>query len=280
MPEKETFYRVNSFCDKLEPGKEFTIKRSIDAWAGDCDLSPLICLSEKELTQRRKDSVAAETKAYETLQKSTASWEERAAQTLLLDRALEYARTREVSHTSNKWKHTKDGPWEISNRVYKMWYEVTKDYINTGAWRVTWNLEYNVPRQPERGLCTMQFTGDSIKIAGQSGKKYDSMETAQNYIQSRFDQFAHLFTELSPPIPGKEKRMFSVNGQLLPGYTLEPAREAVVSDLLEFLQNGDIMAEMSPEENQTEKPPEQAKAKAASKPSVKHKKPTKSHPAR
>lgn len=34
MPEKEPFYRVNNYCDKLEPGKEFTIKRSIDAWAG------------------------------------------------------------------------------------------------------------------------------------------------------------------------------------------------------------------------------------------------------
>lgn len=199
------------------------------------------------------------------MRKSTVGWEERASQTLLLDRALEYVLTREVSHTSNKWTHTKDGPWEISNRVYKMWYEVTKDYITPGAWRVTWNLEYNVPLQPECGLYTMQFTGDTIQIAGQSNKKYDSMEAAQNYIQGRFDLYASLFVELSPPVPHKEERMFSVNGHLLPGYTLEPAREAVVSDLLDFLEDGDAAATAPPKEPPVEKPPEQPKPKAPAK---------------
>lgn len=283
MPEEEKFYRVNNYCDKLEPGKEFTIKRSIDAWMGSYDLTPLIALSEKELTAKRKDSVTAETKAYEALRQSTVGWETRASQTLLLDRALEYVKTHEVSHTANKWKHTKDGPWEISNRVYKMWYEVTKDYINMGGCRVTWNLEYNVPLQPDCGLYTMQYTGDSIKIAGQSGKKYDSVEAAQQYIQSRFDQYAHLFTELSPPIPNKEKRMFSINGHLLPGYTLEPQREAVVADLLDVLGDDAILPEPPPEkpvEPPKEKAPEQPQTKKPSKAPDKQKKPSKSRPAR
>lgn len=273
MPEEKKFYRVNNFCDKLEPGKEIKISRAIDAWAGDYDLSPLIALSEKELTAKQKDSVGLETKAYETLRKSTVAWEERAGQTLLLDRALEYVRTKEVPHTSNKWKHTRAGPWEISNRVYKMWYEVTKDYINAGAWRVTWSLEYNVPRQPEHGLYTMQYTGDYIKIAGQSGKKYDSMEAAQNYIQGRFDLYANLFQALSPPVPDKEKRMFSVNGHLLPGYTVEPKRETVVAGLLEFLEDSDT----PPPEPPQEKPDDQPKSKT---PTKQKKSPAKRRPAR
>lgn len=281
MPEEEKkFYRVNNFCDRLEPGKEIKISRSIDAWAGDYDLSPLITLSDKELTAKRKDSVGLETKAYGALRKSTVGWEEQASQTLLLDRALEYVRTKEVAHTSNKWKHTKDGPWEISNRVYKMWYEVTKDYLNAGGWRVAWTLEYNVPRQPEQGIYTMQFTGDSIKIAGQTGKKYDSTEAAQQYIQGRFDLYSDLFTELSPPVPDKEKRMFSVNGHLLPGYTAEPAREDVVSGLLGFLEDSDAIVATPPKVATEEKPPKQPEPKANSKSKVKQKKPNKTRFAR
>ena len=47
---------------------------------------------------------------------------EQAAQTMLLDRAIEYVKTPEVKHTSNEWKRQKDGVWEISNRVYIMRY--------------------------------------------------------------------------------------------------------------------------------------------------------------
>ena len=68
------------------------------------------------------------------------------------------------------------------------------------------------------------------------------MDAAQRYIQGRFNLYAHLFTELSPPIPNDCKRMFMVNGRLLPGYTLAPpaqTREQTVSNLLDCLEEED-----------------------------------------
>lgn len=54
--------------------------------------------------------------------------------------------------------------------------------------------------------------------------------------------YAHLFTELSPPIPKGEERRFSVNGILLPGYTVEVPEKTpqeVADELLGFLEDGD-----------------------------------------
>ena len=100
---------------------------------------------------------------------------------------------------------------------------------------------YNTPLQPGNSQYSNPW-GDSRYIARQDNKAYDSMDAAQRYIQGRFNLYAHLFTELSPPIPNDCKRMFMVNGRLLPGYTLAPpaqTREQTVSNLLDCLEEED-----------------------------------------
>lgn len=63
------------------------------------------------------------------------------------------------------------------------------------------------------------------------------------YLQGRIKAYSHLFTEISPPIPADQKGRFCVNGVLLPGYTVQaPERtpQEVASDLLDFLEDGDM----------------------------------------
>ena len=101
------------------------------------------------------------------------------------------------------------------------------------------------PAAGESPVC--QLLGDSRFIARQDKKPYESAEAAQRYIQGRFNLYAHLFTELSPPVPNDCKRMFMVNGHLLPGYTLAPperTKEEAVNDLLDCLEDGDVAPPM------------------------------------
>ena len=75
-------------------------------------------------------------------------------------------------------------------------------------------------------------------------KKYKTMEGAQKYIQSKFDQYAPCFESLSPPIPAEAKELFCVNGQLLQGYSLQPPvpqkDKVTLEDLLNCLEDGDM----------------------------------------
>lgn len=265
MQEEHKFYSVLDGLDHLEPGKKMVISHSLNFSSYHADLSPLVGRSEKELSAMRNDSMSAERDIYKKLREATVEWAEQGAQTLLLDKALEYVRTPEVAHTSNEWKHGEGGTWTISNRTYVMWYRIVEESPGGGC-RVYWGLDYNVPRQPESGPCSCQFTGSSIEIAGQHKKWYTNQDTAQKYIQGRFDLYAHLFTELSPPVPEKVKRMFSVNGHLLPGYTLkaelpmEPDKNAV-ADLLSCLGDEDIGRTEAPEAQPQEPPPQASPAK-------------------
>jgi len=53
----------------------------------------------------------------------------------------------------------------------------------------------------------------------------------QKYLNGRIKAHSHLFTEISPPIPKEYAKHFQVNGQLLPGYTVQgqepPATAAI-----------------------------------------------------
>ena len=64
----------------------------------------------------------------------------------------------------------------------------------------------------------------------------------ERYLQGRIKAYAHLFTEISPPIPAEEKRRFCVNGVLLPGYTVEITMDQAVSDLLAMVEDDDLAA--------------------------------------
>lgn len=257
------YFSASGYRDKLMPGKELNILHSIDFreyYVGQSDMPELVLKTEDELEAMRQESVEKETGIYEKLRTDTVQWEDQAGRTLLLERALEYVRTPEVKHTGNQWKRLKNGNWEISNRVYIMRYRFspatytdkkTKQDVN--GYRVDWGIVFNTPAQPASNRYAPW--GDSIYITRQDKKFYPTLEAAQKYIQSRFDLYAYLFEELSPPIPYDNHRFFEVNGHLLPGYTLQ-AKDKVqaweIDTLLDCLEEDDPGG--TPQEQKEETP--------------------------
>lgn len=247
LPNTDPFFSVNAWGDTLTTGE--TLKMVHTLWFSEYNASPFMALltdkPTSELQEMLKSSEAAEKSIFDRLKAAVSEWEAQAAQTLLLEKVLEYVRTPEVSHTSNEWKQIQGGVWEISNLVYQMRYQFVP-VPQSKAVRVTWGLVYNTPQQPGNPRYANSW-GDSRFIARQDKKPYESAEAAQRYIQGRFNRYAHLFTELSPPVPNDCKRMLMVNGHLLPGYTLAPperTKEQTVNDLLDCLEDGDVAPPM------------------------------------
>lgn len=164
--------------------------------------------------------------------------------TMIVKKAIEYLETPQKSHTSNEWKHVSsyDEREEISNRVYKMsvgideitTYNRQTERLGPSAWYVSWDVRTNNPGRY------------STKIAGQEKKKFTDKEAALKYIESRKKAYAHLLTEISPPIPWQHAAQFEVNGLLLPGYTVE-GRDPIVAqhtaaEVIESLVGGDFMS--------------------------------------
>lgn len=248
--EKETFYSAyGEYTDKLETGFKVKIEHHVeyDSYRiGRPEIAEQVKFSPAQLTQKREESAKLEQEIYERMLGAVKEWEAQAAQTLLLDKALEYANTPAVSHTSNEWQQRGDGSWEISNLVYKMCYQIWEDAAGDkkGTWLVSWALGINCPARPSTEK--FYFAGDKI-IAEQNKKRYGTSEAAQNYIQGRFDLYVGLFRELRPPIPDKFKRHFYINGCLLPEYTVAPPEtikpdEKAVESLLDFLEEDDANA--------------------------------------
>ena len=243
---RDSFYFLNAYQDGITPGQKITIQHNVsyNDWRAAPHLAPLVKLTDAEINQRKEASITLEKELYAKLKQIASEWDEQAAHTMLLERALEYVHTPEVEHTANEWKERENGVWEISNRTYKMRYQITYAKA-TDIYLVSWGIIYNAPKQPNSKYAN--YWGDSIYVARQDKKKYPSMEASQNYIQGRFDLYSHLFRELSPPIPNECKRMFSINGCLAPGYTLappdkeEPDKQAV-DDLLACLDDSDTAA--------------------------------------
>lgn len=256
-----TFYRAWHRTDKFNPGEHIELERSVefDSWQVDrSDLAELVKLPLQELQAKRKDGAAAEKTIFGKVQAAAEEWVEQAAQTMLLDRAIEYVKTPEVKHTSNEWKRQKDDIWEISNRVYVMRYKITQETKGNhqGQWLVTWGIAINCPHRPSTEK--YYYSGD-VMVVEQKKKYYNAEADAQNYIQGRFDVYARLFTELSPPVPDEFKRPFYINGVLLPGYTIAPKERApqeVADELLGLLNDGDLAPPPDPEPPKApEKPP-------------------------
>lgn len=275
MSERDSFYYLNAYQDGVRPGESLMIQHrlSFNDWNAETHMAPLVGLSAAELESRKTGSITLEKEVYAKLKKIAEEWDKQAAQTMLLERALEFVRTPEVQHTSNEWKEVKKGVWEISNRTYKMRYNVSHNAA-ANTYVVSWGIIYNAPKQPDSNK--NNYWGDSQYVARQDNKKYPSMEAAQRYIQGRFDLYCHLFRELSPPVPHECKRMFSINGHLAAGYTLAPPDKAepdkkTVDDLLSCLEDGDTAASQQSEpqakpepkkakERKTEKKPERKKS--------------------
>ncbi len=260
--QEPTFYHVLHLPDQLYSGEHIRLERTVEFSSYHVEksnLTELIKLSLQELQAKRRDGAAEEKTIFAEIQSAVAEWVERAAQTMLLDRAIEYVKTPEVKHTSNEWKREKDGVWEISNRVYVMRYRITQVTTGNhqGQWLVTWGIIINCPTRPST---EKYYYSGNIEVVEQKKKYYNAEADAQNYIQGRFDVYAHLFTELSPPVPDEFKRPFYINGVLLPGYTIAPKERApqeVADELLGLLDDGDLAPPPDPE---PPKAPPQGKA--------------------
>ena len=246
---KESFYSAyGEYVDKLEPGYKLKIEHHVEYESyriGRPEIAAQVKFTPTELKRKRRESVKLEQAIYDKMLESVKEWDVQAAQTLLLDKALEYADTPNVPHTSNEWKQRGDGSWEISNLVYKMCYQIREDPAGDkkGSWLVSWSLEINAPSRPKTEK--FYFAGDKT-ITEQNKKRYDTFDAAQKYIQGRFDLYVGLFRELCPPIPDKFKRHFYINGCLLPKYTVAPPEtatpdEKAVEGLLEFLDEDDAV---------------------------------------
>ena len=120
---------------------------------------------------------------------------------------------------------------------------MTLNVVQSGdEWKLTWELSYTASGLSQ-GYCGYPRSPRE-RIEYEGSKKYKTMEGAQKYIQSKFDQYAPCFESLSPPIPAEAKALFCVNGQLLQGYSLQPPvpqkDKVTLEDLLNCLEDGDM----------------------------------------
>ena len=183
-------------------------------------VAELIQLPREELTTMEEASVAQEKAIFSKFSEIEAEWLKQAAETIAIRKAREYLRALPVEHTSNQWKVNQFGWNVLSNMVYKMSYRVSEN------------------KPPDGTLINCPLSWDS-----QYNKRFATREEMERYLQGRIKAYAHLFTEVSPPIPKGEERRFSVNGILLPGYTVEASLEERVEEMLSFLEDDPALLE-------------------------------------
>ena len=242
--EENKDYHAYRYGDHLTPGSELKIEHSVVC--ENVDISTLITMGTDSLEAMRQGSIDGEQKAYEIVVAAAKQWEQQAAATQTINRALEYLRTPEIEHTGNQWKDTDNwrADQKISNRVYQMtcsiWEDTkydreTKQSIPV-AWYVTWEVRIHSPKQ-----------GYGEKIAGQNQKRYTDKNAAIKYLDGRKKAYSHLFTEISPPIPKEYERHFMVHGTLLPGYTVEGLEQTKTEHAAAEVSEGGIFTPQNQE---------------------------------
>lgn len=192
---EDSFYTAYSYGDKLEEGHKLTLEHHISFDQRHADLSALTWMPLDRLQALRSKSVEAEKTVFRDLQEATKRWEEQAAQTMILDRAIEYVKTPEVQHSSNRWEDTDYGWRRISNMVYQMSYRIREDTAYDHkqkkqvpvAWYVSWSVSYNVPRRKD------PYSSTPSPLASQDNKRYADKAAAERYVQGRIAAYAHLF---------------------------------------------------------------------------------------
>ena len=125
--EENRDYHAYRYGDYLTPGSELKIEHSVVC--ENVDISTLITMGTDSLEAMRQGSIDGEQKAYELVVAAAKQWEQQAAATQTINRALEYLRTPEIVHTGNQWKDTDNwrADQKISNRVYQMTCSIWED---------------------------------------------------------------------------------------------------------------------------------------------------------
>ena len=164
--------------DKLDPADSMRIERNIYFEEQTADLSGLTALPLEQLQALREEYAAAEQAAFEALQEQAAAWDEQAGKTLAIDKAIEYVRTPEATHTANQWEATDYGK-HISNRVYQMRYHISentrydreKEKSIPYSWTLSWSIYTNSPHNYGQA-----------KIAGQERKVFADKAAMEKYL--------------------------------------------------------------------------------------------------
>lgn len=214
-------YNVSDYGDRLEPGKRLNLEHYISTPSP--EIAGLVSRRPAELERLRKESIDKERMIFGKLREALHQWEKQAARTQRLDKAIQYVKTPAVKHTSNRWIEEEYGWHRMSNAVYQMYYRIWEntryDRATMQNQTISWELSWGV---------YVQDPGDTRtagKIAGQDRKVFKDKAAMEKYLQGRIKAHAHLFTEIYPPVPKEYAKCFTVNGQLLPGYTVESEQE-------------------------------------------------------
>lgn len=194
--------------ENISHGIKLDISRSV-YYNGNCNISDLIKQPIVDVGAMKEKNIEKENAAYEKVLQAVDEWEKVAIVTQRYKRALEYLNVPTVSHTSNKWFDKNNGFKERSNMVYVMEYRIHErsNKAGTSKWDVTWSVKTQRP-----------YNQSVLAIGGQE-RTFSTKERAEKYMQGRIKVYDNLFTEISPVIPDIYEYMFSVNGELLPGYT-------------------------------------------------------------
>ena len=217
-------YDVLEFGDSLIPGVRLKIEHQVGC--ENADISDLIAQPIADLQAMREESASSEQTAYQVVLAAVHQWEKQAAVTQRLDRAMQYLKLPVAQHTGNQWVTEDDGSNTISNMVYKMTYSLVDNsnfnwWKSNGikvCWSVKWRLYTNSPLR--HGV---------MQVASQD-RTFEDKAAAERYLHGRIKAYAHLFTELSPPIPKAQIECFRVNNRLLPGYREEPVEIPCAED--------------------------------------------------
>lgn len=222
-------YDAYDYGDRLETGKRIDLVHFIRI--KNPYIANLVSHTADDLEKMRIKSANNEEMIFSELRQAFGKWEEQAAQTQLLDKAIQYVKTPTVKHTGNHWTTDEYGWHNVSNAVYRMYYRIweNKRYDPaikkeiTLSYELSWGVHVQDPGNSQ----------NSGRIAGQERKRFAEKTTMEKYMQGRIKAYAHLFEEISPPIPTEYVNRFCVNGLLLPGYTAESEqkKESVLGQL-------------------------------------------------
>lgn len=236
----------------FRPGKELKITEHPTFNSERSDLSELVKLPPDQLKELEAGSISEEQSIYDELCAVVNKWLGQAKKTIDYQKAQEYLKVRPVEHTSNHWTFDQYDRHEMSNMVYRFSWRVNErtEYDHTikksvpVAWALSWSVNFNTTH------CADQY---GSQIAGQNKKVFKDRAVMEKYLEGRIAAYAHLFTEISPPVPEDAREQFCVNGVLLPGYTIEtpePVRsdEQSIDNLLDLLDDDDMDLLPQPEE--------------------------------
>ncbi len=241
-------YTVYDF-DNLSPGHKLTLEHTVHNKA-DTDLSDLISKPLDEVQRMRESNIEVEQSAYDKVRNAAKEWEKAAAVTGRFDRAIEYLKVPQPTHTANQWVKDEYGRNTVSNAAYQMTYRIydwSSWRSDTTKYKVRWDIYTNSPRNDK-----------NVKIAEQE-RVFKSQPEAEKYIQGRIKAYEHLFTEISPPIPKEYENCFKVYNHLLLGYTtveMQKAKEAEKPSIRQQLNSLKSQEKSTPKQAKKRNEPE------------------------